>query len=224
MNGFKNYVNDGGELITNNLLDVTGNNAIVDWVFVEIRDDEKRDSVIITQAALLQRDGDVINSSGEEVLFFPIEEGHFHLCIRHRNHLGMVTEVPEFLNTVNVPLVDFTNNDFVVRGVNSAGHLHVTGLRALWSGDLNNDGKVIYQGPSNDVFYLFSFIIGHNDNYEHLANYISYGYSNMDLNMDGETIYQGPTNDRAPILYHTILAHPENQIKLANYIVSSSLP
>ncbi|MEZ4954911.1 MAG: carbohydrate binding domain-containing protein [Saprospiraceae bacterium] len=224
MNGFKNYVNDGGELIINNLLDVTGNNAIVDWVFVEIRDDEKRDSVIITQAALLQRDGDVISNSGEEVLFFPIEEGNFHICIRHRNHLGMMTETPEFLNTVNVPLVDFTNNDLVVRGSSSAGHLHATGLRALWSGDLNNDGKVIYQGPSNDVFHLFSFIIGHNDNYEHLANYISYGYSNMDLNMDGRTIYQGPINDRAPILYHTILAHPGNQIKLANYIVSSSLP
>lgn len=224
MTGFKNYINDGGELIINNLLDITGNNAVVDWVFVEIRDDEKKDSIIITQAALVQRDGDVVTNSGEEVLFFPIEEGNFHVCIRHRNHLGMVTETAEFLNTVNVPLVDFTDNDFVVRGAGTAGHLHANGFRALWSGDLNQDGKVIYQGPSNDVFHLFSFIIGHEFNYEHLANYIDYGYNNMDLNMDGETIYQGPNNDRASILYHTILAHPVNHFKLANFIVSSSLP
>jgi len=34
-------------------------NAVVDWVFVEIRDGSKLDSIVTTRAALLQRDGDV---------------------------------------------------------------------------------------------------------------------------------------------------------------------
>ena len=98
------------------------------------------------------------------------------------------------------------------------------GGRALWSGDFNGDRKIIYQGPSNDVFYLFSKVMADPDNTDLLANFILEGYHEADLNMDGRVIYQGPGNERSLLLYQTILAHPGNQTHLANFIVKEPMP
>ena len=94
----------------------------------------------------------------------------------------------------------------------------------MWSGDLNSDRKVIYQGPANDVFYLFSHVLTDDGNFDHLANFISHGYYTADLNMDGNAIFQGPGNDRSLLLYQTILGHPGNQLNLANFIAKESMP
>jgi hypothetical protein len=94
----------------------------------------------------------------------------------------------------------------------------------LWSGDLNSDGKVIYQGPTNDAFKLFYDIMTHPDNTSNLANFIRSGYEAADVNLDGNAIYQGPANDRAMLLQHTILVIPTNSLKLSNYIAYSLMP
>jgi hypothetical protein len=120
-------------------------------------------------------------------------------------------------------MIDFTQPSFPVRGGNAAGRLFA-GKRAMWSGDLNGDNKIIYQGPLNDVFSLFSRVLADNGNNNYLANYVSTGYDRNDLNLDGKIIYQGPNNERALILYHSTLIHPSNVAFLANYIVKASLP
>ena len=86
------------------------------------------------------------------------------------------------------------------------------------------DGSVIFQGPLNDVFTLFSKVLSASENVDHLANFILHGYYGEDLNMDGKVIYQGPGNDRALLLYNTILGHPANVSNLANFIVREKLP
>ena len=48
-----------------------GANSIVDWVFVELRSGTALDSVKYTRAALIQRDGDVVNPDGWSLLNFP---------------------------------------------------------------------------------------------------------------------------------------------------------
>ena len=98
------------------------------------------------------------------------------------------------------------------------------GKAMLWSGDLNDDNRIIYQGPNNDIFKLFSDVMTHPLNTTNLANFIRPGYENADINMDGYTIYQGPGNDRSMLLLNTVLAHPSNFLLLANFIAMESMP
>ena len=54
----------------------------------------------------------------------------------------------------------------------------------MWSGDLNQDEKTIYQGPQNDIFAMFLEVIL-NDLYQsYLTNFISRGYTVNDFNLD----------------------------------------
>ncbi|MEM8526091.1 MAG: hypothetical protein AAGG68_15740 [Bacteroidota bacterium] len=78
-----------GEMIENGVLNVTGNDAIVDWVLVEIEDE---DGSIFTRAALLQRDGDIVDMDGTSaVTFNGVLEEFYQVSIRTRNHLEVKT-------------------------------------------------------------------------------------------------------------------------------------
>lgn len=216
---------NGGAVASAGLFSTTGPTAIVDWVFIEIRDAGQSSLVLATLPALLQRDGEVVSPTGDAILYLPgIPEGDYFVAIRHRNHIGLITADPVYLATGNIPTVDFRSLTSDVEGGDNGGKITSDMQRALWPGDLNGDRDVIYQGPRNDIFYLFSHVLSDVDNFDHIANYISYGYHNADFNMDGKAIYQGPNNDRALLLYHTVLGHPGNQIALVNFVVSEYLP
>lgn len=82
----------GGEKVDPSIFATTGSEAIVDWVFVEVRSDTKLDSVMATRSALLQRDGDVVDIDGfSPVVFKTIAPGNYNVLIRHRNHLPIMT-------------------------------------------------------------------------------------------------------------------------------------
>ena len=93
--------------------------------------------------------------------------------------------------------------------------------RALWSGDLNSDGRTIYQGPQNDVFDMFLEVILDTLNQSFLTNYISTGYTDNDFNLDGTVIFQGPNNDRSTLLFNTTLKHPDNVQNFSNFVIST---
>lgn len=214
----------GGEVLQPGLLQITGNNAIVDWVFVEVRDSSLSSNVLATKSALLQRDGDVVTVDGADVLEFPsLPAGNYFVTLRHRNHVGIMTDATMYLNSLAAPIMDFTDINIGAKGWNESGKIF-SGKRNLWAGDFNGDRKVIYQGPSNDAFYLFSKVLSDPLNTGTLANYISTDYHRADLNLDGNIIYQGPGNERAVLLYNTILSHPANTGYLANFIVREFLP
>jgi hypothetical protein len=66
-------VNGGGiKTINTGVLAVTGNNAIVDWVFIELRDGNDRNTVVVTRAALIQRDGDIVDMDGLHQCCLPV--------------------------------------------------------------------------------------------------------------------------------------------------------
>ncbi len=221
---FEQRGDGGSEDIDPGLLSITGENAIVDWVFVEIRDPINEGEVLATQSALVQRKGAVVNTEGEPVLRFPtLSERDYYVAIRHRNHLGMMTDAPHYLSLSNPPVVDFSDLNLLVRGDIKAGKTLET-KRTLWPGDLDGNRKVAYQGPENDAFSLFSILLSDPSNTGHLTNYVKTAYDRNDLNMDGALIYQGPGNDRAFLLFYTVLSHPGNTSKLANFIVSEILP
>lgn len=222
--GFQ-HIGGGGETMTADMLEVEGEDAIVDWVFIELRDSVQSSIVLATRSALVQRDGDVIMANGDSTLYFEeMNEGSYNISVKHRNHLGLVSAVTEYCSSSATPNLDFAQASQPVIGENEAGFEMIGGGRALWSGDFNGDRKIIYQGPSNDIFTLFSEVMSNDDNTDLLANFILEGYSSADLNMDGKVIYQGPGNERSLLLYQTILAHPSNYENLANFIVKETMP
>jgi len=87
------------------VLAITGDNAIVDWVLVELRSSTNPRARSIAKAALLQRDGDVADPlSNEAHLRIPnVQEGSYYVSLRQRNHLGVMTQ-DSILLSPTVPL------------------------------------------------------------------------------------------------------------------------
>ena len=101
----------GGETITSSVLQQTGIDAIVDWVFVELRSATDSTQVVTTRSALVQRDGDVVDVDGTSILTFNVATPtDYYIAIRHRNHLGAMTANSYALSTTPV-IVDFTTLD-----------------------------------------------------------------------------------------------------------------
>ena len=99
----------GGEQIDSGVLITTGNDAIVDWVWVELRDAANSAQILGASAALLQRDGDVVDTDGSTAVKFPgLPSGDYFLTIRHRNHLPIMSADSVYLDLENGINYDFT--------------------------------------------------------------------------------------------------------------------
>lgn len=95
--GFPDLKNAGVAHTAN--LSITGNDAIVDWVMVELRDKNDSSTVLASRAALLQADGDVVDTDGTSVVsFIGVAPDDYFVAVRHRNHLGVMTAVAVGLN------------------------------------------------------------------------------------------------------------------------------
>jgi len=222
LEGFGHFGAGGIETLDPLLLMVTGEDAIVDWVMLELRDKFNPSTIITSQSCLIQRDGDIVNVEGDSIIIFenvPVDD--YYVSIKHRNHLAMYSLYPERFGPSLIPYVDFTNPFTPVMG--DVPGITFGGKRAMWSGDVNGDAQIIFQGPKNDIFQMFMFILLDEGNTRFLTNYISQGYTQRDFNMDGKVIYQGPDNDRSPLLYHTVLEHPENDGHITNFIVETGV-
>ena len=185
-------VASGGEIADVAQFAANGNNAIVDWVLVELRDRNQPTSVLATKSALLQRDGDVVDVQGHRRLLFDVPPDEYFVAVRHRNHLGVMTAGTVMLSGANVS-VDFTDPATLVHGQIAQATVG-NGLQALWSGNVNRDGMVKYTGTLNDRDPILVSIGGST------ATNVVYGYLSSDVNMDGSVKYTGQGNDRDPIL------------------------
>lgn len=104
--GFTHRGQGGGETVSSAVLQLSGNNAIVDWVFLELQ--SEAGSPVATRSALLQRDGDIVDTDGTSaVTFSDMDAGNYYLVVHHRNHLGIRTANPLSLSDSPVDY-DFT--------------------------------------------------------------------------------------------------------------------
>ncbi|MCW5899095.1 MAG: cyanophycinase [Flavobacteriales bacterium] len=185
------HVGGGGETLDAALLGATGDDAIVDWVVVELRDPDVPATVVHTIGALVQRDGDVVDAEGNTPLMLDVPVGEYHVALRHRNHLGVMTAAPLTLGAVTA-VVDLTQpitNTYGTEAMRETG-----GVMLLWCGDVNFDGKLQYTGGGNDRDPILSTIGGPVP-----TNTVS-GYLPADVDLDGVASYTGIGNDRDPIL------------------------
>ncbi|WP_052158333.1 reprolysin-like metallopeptidase [Lacinutrix jangbogonensis] len=204
---------------------VTGNDAIVDWVQVELRDANNNTTVVVSQSALLQRDGDVVNTNGISSLIFNVPSANYYVAIKHRNHLGIMTANPILLRNSNVATVDFTDvTNQITFGSNAqtASGMPVN-IVAMWAGNVNGDDIVQYSGTTPDSPSILSEVINDLGNFLGLPTYIVNGYNVHDINMDGKTQYTGTEPD-TPFVLQNVIDHPENFLNFYTYQIEEQLP
>lgn len=186
------HVGGGGELIDPSVLGATGPNAIVDWVVLELRAAGSPATVLATRSALVQRDGDVVDLDGISPVPFYLPAGNYHVAIRHRNHLGVMSATPLALSTAPT-VIDFTAPATPTWGTDACQN--VDGTMVLWPGDGNRDGIVRYAGAANDRDPILQAIGGT------IPTAVTNGvYNALDVNLDGTVKYAGANNDRDIIL------------------------
>ena len=186
------HVRGGSESTTAAVMQMQGAGAIIDWVLVELRDAQDPSQIVATRSGLLRADGWIADMDGSSPLrFFGTPMGQYFLAVRHRNHLGIMSEAPVFLGSQPIP-IDFTGPNYGTYGTNA--QKEVNGVRMLWAGDVNRDGTLKYVGENNDRDPILLSIGGN------LPTSTITGYRSEDINLDGMVRYVGEVNDRDPIL------------------------
>ncbi|MBK8948102.1 MAG: hypothetical protein IPM68_04360 [Flavobacteriales bacterium] len=189
--------------IQSSVLAITGGNAIVDWVLVDLHSSMDAAQRVMTKAALLQRDGDVVELDGISALRVPASAGSYYVAIRHRNHFGCMTAAPIALSGA-ITSLDLTQPGTATYGLNA--RKSNSGVMTLWSGNVMRDAMLKYTGASNDRDPILSTIGGVVP-----TNTVA-GYALSDVNMDGSTKYTGSANDRDPILSNIGGSVPTNTL------------
>jgi hypothetical protein len=208
--GFTHVGGGGSESLNPMTLGISGNNAIVDWVFVELRDKNDSTLVVATRSALIQRDGDVVDVDGfSPVLFGGLSNDAYYVALRHRNHLGIMSSTT--LNLTTLPtVIDFTTGITAAFGNNAMAYGPLTGFAYLmWGGDTNSDGEISISGGANDSFGIFTLVFFDPGNVSVSQLYVVNGYYKEDCNMDGKVKLTGVGNDPF-VINLNIFTHPQN--------------
>jgi uncharacterized protein (DUF1501 family) len=139
----------------------------VDWVLLELRRADDLTQVVARQAALLRKDGFIMQPDGTAgVAFNSVVDGNYHLAIFHRNHLSIVSSIPIVLDSANY-IYDFTQADWKAYGnhqLKAIGNTH-----AMFAGDLNGDHII-----NNQDYNFYQLNTGSGVN-----------YATADMNGDG---------------------------------------
>ena len=202
--GYTYVGSSAGVSISASLLTVTGNDAIVDWVVVELR--STTTTVAWSKPALLQRDGDVIDTDGNGYLNFPLAVGSYHVALRQRNHLGVMTASPGAMGADPAQagnLVDLRLTTTNTYGTNA--RVLKGSVQCLWAGDATGNGTVKYTGAGNDRDPILTAVGSTTPN-----NVLLNQYSRLDANLDGSVKYTGAANDRDIILTNVGSTTPNN--------------
>jgi len=189
--GYPHMNGGGGEQIATGVLGISGPNAIVDHVVVELRSATPPAQVVGTRTALLQRDGDVVGMDGSSPVLVQVPPGNYHVAVRHRNHLGAMTAAPLAISTTPIT-VDFRSAATLTYGTEA--RKSEDGTLKLWAGNVFSDDKLMYIGTGNDRDPILVRIGGS------VPTNIVNGYFVEDVNLSGAVKYTGTANDRDPIL------------------------
>jgi len=193
--GFTQAGGGGGETVAPAVLAVAGNNAVVDWVRVELRSAAAPATIVATRQGLLLRNGDITATDGTSALSFSgTSAGNYYVALRHRNHLGTMTSGAIALSGT-ATTVDLRSTGTATYGTN--GRKSITGAfpaQALWAGDATTNGQVKYTGSANDRDPILTTVGSTTPNATVTV------YSTRDINLNGQVKYTGSSNDRDPIL------------------------
>ena len=204
------------------VFNIIGNDAIVDWVWIELRAEMDNTKILNARSALLQRDGDVVDTDGISSLFMFVPQGNYYVVVSHRNHLGAMSSTALSLNNTTPTVVDFTNNIFTTYG-NYARVLLENGSLALWSGDSNAMNRIRFLGADSSVTSIKDVVLADPNNGFDSITYSAFGYNNTDLDLNGATKFVGSGND-TNVVRDNVLSHPSNGFGSPTYTILETVP
>ncbi len=195
------HVGQGGnEYAERSTLEFEEGVSVVDWVLVELRHDVMSELVQETYSALLLSNGKIIDPQGGPLVIGTASED-YHVAVRHRNHLGVMTAQPIVFSGGAVQ-VDFSDPQTNTWGTEAQRNL--SGKMVLWMGNANASSSIKYTGAANDRDAILLRIGGSVP-----TNTIN-GYYGEDVNMDGVVKYTGAVNDRDFVLLNIGGSVPTN--------------
>ncbi len=209
------------------IFNTTGQDAIVDWIFVELRDKDDNTKVVATRAGLLQRDGDIVDLDGASPLSFPdVEASLYFIALKHRNHLSVMSK-SSIASNVYSKLVDFTSPKFSTfdkglfdiydyKGLAQKEWVKY-GYESMWAGDFNSDGNLKSSGALDDLNILVNDVLALSERETYGLSYDKgIGYLPSDYNMNSKSKYDNPHDDKN-MLYGQVLFYPLNSLLMANF-------
>lgn len=143
-NGSFIHVNNPTVATTSPLvLSTTGNDAIIDWVFLELRKGTPGSTTVYaTKSALIQADGDIVDIDGISPVTFPgVSSCNCFVRVRHHNHLGFSTptDIPV---TPYTQILDFATTNSTIYGTGQQLTSLTPSVFAMNGGDANSDGSI----------------------------------------------------------------------------------
>ncbi|WP_203258289.1 hemagglutinin protein [Hyunsoonleella ulvae] len=201
------------------------NNNIVDWVYIELRDGTDNTSVVVGRSALLQRDGDIVDTDGISDLEIETEEGDYFVVVKHRNHLSIISNIVIALLRDVTTIVDFTDaNNPITYGTNAQSTYGMPiDILGMWGGNTDNGTTVRYLGSGNDINVIKDIVLADSGNSSTSNLYFFDTYNNADINLNATVRYQGTSND-SNIIKDIVLSHPNNTSGSLLYYIKEQLP
>ncbi|MBQ4820613.1 M60 family peptidase N-terminal accessory domain-containing protein [Aquimarina sp. MMG016] len=157
-----------GATCNSSIFNTTGANAIVDWVWIELRDATDSTIVIDSQSGLLARNGSVVGVDGISNLEFNIPSKDYYIAIKHRNHLSVLSATTYSLSSTSI-MVDLSASTSVLQGGSNAVIDMGNGIFAIPVGDYDGNGQV----QNSDINQVIQLLGGS-------------GYNNADMDMNGQ--------------------------------------
>lgn len=197
------FVGGGGETITG-----TPGTSTVDWVVVELRNANQPSTVVLSKAALLTKFGRIVAANTQDRIVLNVPTGYYHVAVRHRNHLGVMTGVPVLLSSGPAVQLSFTTTASSTYGTEA--EQSVGNFKCLWPGNAkwtNGTQQIKYVGANNDRDVVLTRVGGAT------PTGIAAGYLIEDINLDGVVKYTGTSNDR-DIILQTIGGTTPNAVRL----------
>ncbi|MDB5201478.1 MAG: hypothetical protein JWQ27_887 [Ferruginibacter sp.] len=177
----------GGETITPGVFGIAASstaNDIVDWVFLQLHDGTTG-TVVSSRAALLKRNGDIVETDGvSPVNFAGNAAASYYVSIKHRNHLGIRTAGNLSLAKTTNTAYNFSDN--LTKAYNNPAITNnpamitlAAGVYGLYTGNANSDISVRVTGNASLSDYQRILTT--------LGSALTVGptYSASDVNMDG---------------------------------------
>jgi len=200
----------------------TGNDAIVDWVWLSVRANDDNQKQVQGRSALLQRDGDIVDVDGVSDLTLDIPKNTYYIAIQHRNHLGVMSANAIQLEDMATVTIDFKDTGFSTFGNHAQVELDM-GVTALWAGDTNSDNAIQFSGSNSDSNAIKDFILGDPSNILNFITFSSSGYLTFDLDLDALARFSGSNND-SNIIKDNVLGFPGNVLGFPTYTINSTVP
>jgi hypothetical protein len=200
----------GGETTSASVFAVTGPNAIVDWVFVQLRNKLDSNIVLATRSALIQRDGDIVDIDGvSPVIFANNNADNYFISIKHRNHLGIMTKAPipiSYINT-NVNLTTTAIPLFTKPGKAgnpaplSGATKMISGVRCMYAGNCN----ISLLQAANTYIYFNNTTNSDRSTLYNITGGVAtiLGYTIYDVDLNGFARFNGLYPDRLVIFSNT---------------------